>query len=70
MGVAGQVVGVVGQEGAMGAAEHLGGALSPPGSARRRRAAGRAGPLFGQQVHRAATAHLKEEEEAVSSSSA
>ena len=59
VGVAGQVVGVVGQEGAVRAAVQLLATLASPGSTRRGRAAGRPGPVFRQQVQRAATTHLK-----------
>ena len=66
VGVAGQVVGVVGQEGAVRAAVQLLATLASPGSTRRGRAAGRPGSVFGQQVQRAATTHLKFQTEDVS----
>ncbi len=59
VGVAGQVVGVVGQEGAVLAAVQFGTTLTPLRSPRPIWATRRPRFIFGQQVQRAPTTHLK-----------
>lgn len=59
VGVTGQVVGVVGQEGAQRAAVQLGATLTLPGPPGSHGAAGRPRCIFGRQVQRTAATHLK-----------